>query len=409
LKQVVVFTEHVRKDGVKKELAIGDAVRKKISDSKFMIPVRSSGVEFTDAPPEFLRDHIINAHPNWHDCLAELLETLEEANIPRTPSPDTEALARLVEAREDGRRFVIERREQLLTNWFLIQPPPHIRYYGFDGLQEQMKAWLKDCQVPHVPTGRLAGSFADPAGFAMSSAIDLKTPTEYEIPFSDFISGTQLGPYSDKRLATNDVSNLLRQHFDKLSAKRGLLRVEFANKDVGWFFPDGLLPGGKIVFQTPSGRTIRRVMSGKFKDLRWHACIIAKPRVWPQLVYRIHINVVLTTDGKHALPGDKTHARRRRLTKSWWNNIWRDRLLAAMNFLAEGAPEISIQAGNINFTVGTWPQLAESDASYDAIDPPLPVDEDDEGNIVPTAALEDQMDDSEEFDASEPTDSESRE
>ena len=194
--------------------------------------------------------------------------------------------------------------------------------------------------------------------------------------------------------------NLQRQHFDQLARKRGLLRNEFANKEVGWFFPDHLLPANRITFDTPEGRRIRRVMSGKFKDLRWHVCIIAKPRVWPELVYRIHINVVLTTDGKTSLPGDKTHARRRRLTKSWWNNVWRDRLLAAINHLAAGAQEITLEAGNIKFQLATWPIVVGSDVSYDAFDPPLVIEEDDEGNIVPTVALDDQIDD---MDDSEPS------
>lgn len=321
--------------------------------------------------------------------------------MPKSPSPDTEALARIVEVREDGRRFIINRKEGLLTNWFPINPPEHIRYYGFEGLQEQTKAWLRDCKIPHVPTGRLVGSFADPPAFAMSSSFDLETPTEYEASFVHFISGKNLGPYYEKGLANNDIVNLLRQHFDQLAAKRGLLRVEFANKEVGWFFPDGLLPGNKVIFGTPDGRRIRRVMSGKFKDLRWHVCIIAKPRVWPELVYRIHINVVLSTDGRTVLPGDKTHARRRRLTKSWWNNIWRDRLLAAVNHLADDASGITLEAGNINFKLATWPIVAQSDVSYDAFDPPLPIEEDDEGNIVPTAALDDQMDEIDESDPNE--------
>lgn len=62
LKQIVVFTEHVRKDGVKKELAIGDGARKKNCDPNFIIPIRSSEIAFGEAPPEFLRGHIINAH-----------------------------------------------------------------------------------------------------------------------------------------------------------------------------------------------------------------------------------------------------------------------------------------------------------------------------------------------------------
>jgi hypothetical protein len=203
--------------------------------------------------------------------------------------------------------------------------------------------------------------------------------------------------------------NLLRQHFDQVAKKRGLMRVDFANKDVGWFFPDGLLPANKIVFDTPDGRRIRRSMSGKFKDLRWHVCIIAKPRVWPELVYRIHINVVLSTDGKTVIPGERTHKRRRRLTKSWWNNIWRDRLLAAMNHLAAGAREIVLEAGNTNFQVATWPLLAHAAVSYDAIDPPFPNEEDDEGNIVLTAALDDQIEDLEDSEPSHAPDGEDAE
>ena len=167
-------------------------------------------------------------------------------------------------------------------------------------------------------------------------------PVAYESAFDDFITGRNLGLYSERLLASNDVVNLLRQHFDKLAESRGLLRVEFANKDVGWFFPDGLLPDDRVVFDTPDGRRIRRVISGKFKKLRWHACIVPRPRIWPQLAYRVHMNVVLSEDGKTPMPGDKTHLRRRRLTRSWWNNVWRDRLLAAMNFLANGQPAITL-------------------------------------------------------------------
>ena len=161
------------------------------------------------------------------------------------------------------------------------------------------------------------------------------------------------------------------------------------------------MPDNRIVFDAPDGRRIRRAMSGKFKDLRWHVCLLAKPRVWPELVYRVHANVVLSPDGKTPLPGDKTHKRRRRLTKSWWNDVWRDRLLAAMHFLADGNSVISATAGNDAFQISTWPLLLDVPVSYDATDPPLPREEDDEGNIVPSAALEDQFGD---IDDTEPDD-----
>jgi hypothetical protein len=398
IKQIVVFTKHVGKPGVKKELAIGEVTKKRLSDPKFLIPIRVDDIAFADAPPEFLRGNILDGYPNWHDCLKDLFETLADAGVPKSASPDAATLRTIVEIREDGRRFVIDRPEETLTNWFPIKAPERIRYFRFDGVQEQMKAWLADCRVPCVNMLRLAGTFTDPAAFAEASSFAQQTPTAYDIPFKDFVEGRKLGPYLDRPSATNDVANLLRQHFDHLATARGLLPVEFSNKQTGWFFPDGLIPGNRLNFLTHGGRRIRRAMSGKFRDLRWHVCLLAKPRVWPELVYRIHANVVLSADGTTPIPGEQTHKRRRRLTKSWWNDVWRDRLLAAMHFLADGADSIVVKAGNDRFEIAIWPLLAHVPVSYETTDPPLLSEEDEEGNIVPTAALDDQIDEFEEDD-----------
>lgn len=393
IKQIVVFTENVGKAGVKKELAIGDAMRGRLTDPKFIIPVRAGDIAFSDAPPEFLRDHIINGYPNWHDCLKELFETLDAAGIPKSESLDATALQKVVEAREEGRRFVVDRSEQALTNWFPISAPKRIRYYRFEGVQEQMNAWLASCHVPTVNLLRLIGTFAGPSEFAQASSFEQNTPIAYDVCFMDFVSGKNLGPYSDRSSATNDVASLFRQHFDRMAKARGLLPVEFANKQVGWFFPDALIPGNKLSFNAQNGRRIRRSMSGKFKELRWHVCLLAKPRIWPELVYRIHVNVILSTDGKTPISGEKTHKRRRRLTRSCWNDVWRDRLLAAMHFLAGGANAITMEAGNERFDVSVLPLLADVPVSYEATDPPQPSEEDEEGTVVTSAALDDHIDD----------------
>jgi hypothetical protein len=207
----------------------------------------------------------------------------------------------------------------------------------------------------------------------------------------DFIGCKDLGPYEERSAAFNDVNNLLRQHFAAVATARGLLPVEFASGETGWYFPHDLIPANRITFTGPDGRRIRRTLSGKFKNLRWHLCLQAKPRIWPSLVFRIRGNVVLSDNGV-ILSGAKSHKRRRRLTRSWWNDVWRDRLLAAMNFLASGGVAIEMKAGNICFTTAAWPLTVRLPVSYEATDPPLPTEEDEEGNIVPVT-LEDYLDD----------------
>ena len=55
-----------------------------------MIAIRADDVDWGDAPPEFVRGNILNAHPNWADCLKPLFEALEESNVPKRPGPDAD-------------------------------------------------------------------------------------------------------------------------------------------------------------------------------------------------------------------------------------------------------------------------------------------------------------------------------
>jgi hypothetical protein len=393
VKQIVVFTKHVRNSGVKKELALGEVIKGRLGDPNFIIGIRNDDSAFGDAPPELLRSNIIDAFPNWHDCLKSLLDTLEEYGVPREAGPDTRLLTSIVEAREDGRRFVTMTPETALTNWFPITPPRRMRYFRFDGLQEHMQAWCSESRLPHVRQGRLLGTFADRQAFLASSSFIASISDAYDLPFTEFIESPDAGPYVDRQSARNDAVNLLRQHFDQAASHLGLLPFHFGTGDVGWFFPDALVPGNKVVCHSPDGRKIRRAVSGRFKTLRWHLCIVAKPRIWPVLVYRLHANIVLSTDGKTPIPGERTHLRRRRLTRSWWNDVWRDRLLASMKFLADGGDTMIMRAGDTSFQVSTWPLLAELPVSYEVIDSCLPSEEDEEGNILPDEDLDTHSDD----------------
>ena len=73
--------------------------------------------------------------------------------------------------------------------------------------------------------------------------------------------------------------------------------------------------------------------------------------------------------------------------------MWRDRLLAAMSFLADGKDGIIANSGNEPIEIARLPLLVEVPVSYDATDPPPPYEEDEEGNVNQVAMLDDREDD----------------
>ena len=187
-------------------------------------------------------------------------------------------------------------------------------------------------------------------------------PANTQSIFSNLLAAKSFGPYAERGPASNDVVSLLRQHFDQLFAKaRGLKPVPFANGDTGWFFPDGIAPG-----QQGRGRAAGRSQDPPGDERKVQKAALAS------LPCRqgAHLAATGLPDScqsglkrgrRDAAPGRRTHVRRRRLTRSWWNNIWRDRLLAAMQFFANGQAAITLTAGRYRLL-----NLASSHQSHGA-------------------------------------------
>ena len=64
------------------------------------------------------------------------------------------------------------------------------------------------------------------------------------------------------------------------------------------------------------------------------------------------------------IPGHPSHARRNQC-KTWWNDEWRDRILAVMAHLADENGHIQIPiASNRSLRVSSWPETFESAVTY---------------------------------------------
>ena len=354
IKQIVVVSEHIGKQGVKKELALGDVVRRKLNDPEFMIPVRIADVDFGDFPTEILRQNAHNAYPNWAACLEPLFETLNSAGVAKVAHPDAEQLAMIVAAQEEGRKLVAETPETLYSNWFELKARPDVWVMEARGTTAQLEAWSQFTRVPHVLHDGGAIAFCGPEAIARLDDHAPPLKARASLPFNGVIDGTYSRQFGQRADARRLVVNLMRQHWDRAMHRLGLVAVDFASGARGRFFPDGLIDG-RVQLKLADGHRIDRVLSGKFKDRRWHLCLVAQPKLWPDALFRVHANVAVTIDGHTPIPGEQLQRIRLRLTRSWFNDKWRDMLLAAMGWLADGQEALDIAASGERLTISSMP------------------------------------------------------
>lgn len=388
VKQIVIVSKHVRKSGVLKELSLGDAISKQINDPKFLIPIRIDNSNFSDFPPEIIRLNAFNAYPNWAADLPLLLETLEKEGVPKTGCLDSSMLRSLIEAHEQGRMQVKQEPELLWSNWFgLCEKRPQFWLYEPQGTLAQFEAWLTTVKVPHVRLGRYVATFCDQDTFRGAGDFPLNIKTVLNRSFDDLLNGGYSSYFENPVELKKCYVNLMRQHWNAAMEAKGLTKFRFASGQEGWFFPDEI-QNGPIKFSLPDGQKVSRVLSGKFKDKRWHLCLVARPRLWPEPMFRVHANVALSLNGSDSLPGEQTHKLRRRLTKSWWNNKWRDLLLAGMQAVSNGDNRINLAIGAEKFELNSIPISTLFPVSYDA-EEERAAEENDYGDIV----LSEEMDD----------------
>jgi len=148
---------------------------------------------------------------------------------------------------------------------------------------------------------------------------------------------------------------------------------ELSNRAKCFYFLLGTVMDNRLFFEGVGGkRTYRDVVGYATRlDRRryWHYGINAKPVLYPVPHYVVKGHVLFSDDGRKLWDSKERLAKaRRNQCKNWWNDEWRDRMLAVMAYLAGQENRIALpMAPDVDITLSMWPELFESPVSY--IDP----------------------------------------
>jgi len=351
-KVVVALSRRAQsKQGVLDEVNLAVSVERASGLSGFVVPVRIDDLPFDQVRANLARKNVIDFSANWATGLAHLLESFERDGVPRVNVEGAANIGAWCRSHLQSRVTVVQRPEFLQSNWLTILALPEcILLHQINVPLERIDEVIRTLGHPYFRHLRLIGGFAEAEDFQSTLAAKVSFAESYRIPLQRFLTGRpdEL-PGLEGRQARNFVTSLVRQAWDNEAAKRGLRSYETASGAIVWFLPKGLIEADRVHFSDGRGKRRSKLLVGRSerRQVYWHFGVEAKPflgRV-PRIVLRPH--VVFSADGMKPLDSKvRMHVLRRSFCKNWWNDRWRDLIVAFVSWFSAGDEVILLHVGS---------------------------------------------------------------
>ncbi|MBI4539883.1 MAG: toll/interleukin-1 receptor domain-containing protein [Gemmatimonadetes bacterium] len=301
----------------------------------FLIPLNVGGLRATELNWMLSDLTYIPFFESWARGLGQLLKKLGRLNAPKSAVDgprvaastflrddvlqDTEEtlysnLVPVLEAPDVVHRFHLSRAVSLLEARQLEHAWPHYLLESADGLR---KRWYAFAFEPPPELG-IPNLRAYKAGGAVWNEVEeIHGMPSWQI-----------------------VKPLLRKTLHVGCLRRGLL---LSDQPSYLFFPNGLLNDDKIWFRSYTGRKTYTQVTGlrRFRgrdQFRYHLGftfdILRLPGA--QLVAKVRVRLRITDDKGNLLPAVSALARRKAITRTWFNHELLTRQLAVLSFLGDG-------------------------------------------------------------------------
>lgn len=374
------------KDGPLQELQVAKTVARNDNLKDFIIPLRIDEIPFSEINIQLSRINAISFTKSWAQGLSILLEKLEKDKVAKKPNFNPSAVASWWRSNFKSDKGVYIRQEKYYSNWYPIKSMPGVIY--FHALPNVLKAsqeLIREFSYPAFIHSEYIITFAPSEDFLTQYGATFSLKDSIAIGTKNFLHGSD-GPCQIKRPdARNIVSRLLHTGWDNMVQYRGISTYQLAGGINCLYFVDGFESNNKANFVgLKNKKTYRKLVGIKFKTgedgaksvLRfWHFGIQSKPLLYPINAFIIKPHVLFSDDGKNIWESkSRLHAARRSQCKNWWNPEWRDRILAAMSWLADDTGNINIKLGeNVIINVANWPLKFVSPVAFNDPDKEQPI------------------------------------
>lgn len=373
VKFVFALSRHSnQKSGTLDELNCALAVEKKFKLKDFVITLKMDDLSFDDVYINIQRRNHIDFACSWASGASQLLKKFADDQVPKNPQFNPQAVSSWWRTHNEfsAEQGLLQEPDQHLSNWFPIEGLPlHINRH----------------LVSRDKIGKIE---FDPATFSHPSVLD--TDISFlsfanarhfigQLPSNHIITETEKYSLQSIRDRTAPrgypalLTSILRLAWERKMQQTVLSVYELSNRAKCFYFRLGQIPDNRLFFEGVEGRRTYRDIAGYATRLErrryWHYGINAKLVLQPVPHYVIKGHVVFSDDGLKLWDSKERLAKaRRNQCKNWWNDEWRDRMLAVTTYLANEQQQILLPlAPDLNIELSARPELFESPISY--VDP----------------------------------------
>ena len=340
------------RDGIAKEVALAEIIKKQLSDPYFIVPMRIDATSFSDFPIDFVRLNGIDCQKNWADGLSRMLKVLERDSIFREVSMADKSLSAWQSIHKHKMSALTNNDEVLQTNWLSIERlPEHLYFYDIQisVKPNEPRAIAKNCPLPCFHHGRLLASCAKEDEFQNALGEGLPVKLRGKLKTTAFMGGHTgdiLGLKPPD--ARNKISSLVRQGIDNYFQSKGLTAYEMANGSLAWWFKGTVIEDGQLRYTDFNGKARKRTVGGTYgKKLDenkneitryyWHLGFTAKPYISKKSTISLRPRIIISEDGETPLKNKvRLNSARRTVTKLWFNDKWRGLILGFSTWIADG-------------------------------------------------------------------------
>lgn len=328
------------REGSLLELKVAHDVRKRDRLNDFIFPLHVDDLPFNEINIQLSNLIAIDFSRSWADGLKLLVAKLEKEAVPKDPRFNFDAVRKWWESAFSVDEGTSNAEEIHYSNWFDVRLPGTVYVHTLFGLFE------KDPEFP-FPTKFRNGivTFA-PAADLEPHLGTLRVQSTVAIPIAEFMNDAD---YQQQKENRDFVTYFLNEAWKMTAAKR-LAAYDMSGRRIAFYFDKKSLPEPDVKFISVGGKPTRRGLMG-YKTVskgkrHWHFAVSAKAAVHPSPMMILRSHVLFSDDGEALwTSANGMHRARRGQCKNWWNDDWRDRLLATTAWFSGGEATFSLPLG----------------------------------------------------------------